>query len=531
MERAQRMRTVILVPRRSDNGHRDVLWDWCRERWQAILPDARIYEGHHVEGPFNRSAAINLAAKLADKDGRWDMALVIDADIFIRRSQVRKAIETARKTGKVTWAHTRWRGLSEEWTKRIVGPRNKRDLGPEIAGIDMDVLVEKTNPISWSCCIAVPRAVWDKVGGFDERFVGWGFEDHAFRAVVCGLYGWNRLAGDVYHLWHERTTDGSGRASKNGGTYTAEAITNAQLGRRYMIAVLRDHGIGDQVGQEHLTPDEAAVHIRNLKADLDKLAGLAKRFGVPDWAGWWPTLEELRDGAIAHRKDAAQPKVTVVMHTGGSLDAWPERREYLLRSMASLAERVSGPIVQRVIYDCWGDTGIRSWLTEQFGPLGFYVVGPDGQTDYTGSMKAMWRYLHKRAKGEYIFAVEDDFTYERPVDLLPMIEALEANPHLVQMALLRDAFYQDEQETGGILGWPEPAFERKAGWLEHKLFWTANPSLFRRAITSTPWPTGKHSETLFGKQLFTDPRKRAAFWGNGEEWIRHIGKVRAGVGY
>jgi hypothetical protein len=525
------MRTVILVPRRSDNGHRDTLWEWCKERWGQILPDAQIYEGHHNEGLFNRSAAINLAAKLADKDGRWDMALVIDGDIFIRRSQARKAIETARKTGKVTWAHTRWREITEDWTKRLTGPKNRRQFNDEITGFDMDVLVRQTTPISWSCCIAVPRAVWDQVGGFDERFIGWGFEDHAFRAVVCGLHGWNRLPGDVYHLWHERTTDGSGRASKNGGTYTAEAITNAQLGRRYMIAVLRDHGIGDQVGQEHLKPEEAEVHIRNLKTDLEKFAGLAKRYGMPDWTNWWPTLEELNRGAKAYRKEQAQPKVTIVVHTGGTLEAWPERREYLRQSVTSLVEKVTGPIIQRVIYDCWGDAGIRAWLSEEFGPLGFYVVGPENPVDYTGSMKAMWRYLSKRAKGEYIFMAEDDFTYERPVDLHPMIEALGSNPHLVQMALLRDAFYQDEQETGGILGWPEPAFDRKHDWLEHNLFFTANPSLFRRALTATAWPSGHHSETLFGKIVFADKRNRAAFWGQGEEWIKHIGRVRAGVGY
>ncbi len=525
------MRTVVLVPRRADNGHRDQLWDWCKARWQRLHPEFDIYEGHHNEGLFNRSAAINLAAKLADRDGRWDMALVIDADIFLRQSQVRKAVETAKRTGRVTWAHTRWRGINEDWTKRLTKPRHERDLGPEIKGIDMDVLVEKTNPISWSCCIAVPRKVWDQVGGFDERFVGWGFEDHAFRAVVCGLYGHERLSGDVYHLWHERTTDGSGRASKNGGTYTAEAIYNAHLGRRYMIAVLRDYGIGDQLGQEHLKPEEAAVHIRNLKADLDKLQSLSKRFRLPDWQGWWPTLEELRDGARTFRTEQAQPKVTLIVHTGGTAEAWPERREYLRQSVASLAEKVYGPIVQRVIYDCWGDPAIRAWLTEEFGPLGFYVVGPDKPVDYTGSMQAMWRYLAKRSKGEFIFQAEDDFTYERPVNLAPMIEALQANPHIVQMALLRDPFYQDERETGGILGWPEPAFERKQDWLEHSLFFTANPSLFRRSLTAIAWPSGHHSETIFGKLIFADKRARAAFWGQGEEWIRHIGQVRAGVGY
>jgi hypothetical protein len=158
-------------------------------------------------------------------------------------------------------------------------------------------------------------------------------------------------------------------------------------------------------------------------------------------------------------------------------------------------------------------------------------VGPEGPTDFTAGMQAMWGYLRKRAKGDYIFQVEDDFTYERDVDLVPMIAALRRNPHLVQMALLRDPCYADERETGGILGWPLPAFTFREGWFEHRQFFTLNPSLFRKSLTDRPWPVGRHSETLFGKTVLNDSRARAAFWGDGSEWIRHIGEVRAGVGY
>lgn len=521
------MRTVILVPRRA-HPERDKLWEWCKVRWQRYHPTLQIYEGHHEGGPFNRSAAINTASRLADADGPWDYAIIIDADIFLRASQVRDAVKRAQKTGRVTWAHTRWRGLNSEWTKKIVG--RGRDMGAEIRDVDMDVLVEKTNPISWSCCIVVPRKVWDAIGGFDERFVGWGFEDHAFRAVVCGLYGWERLKGDVYHLFHERFY-GAGRASKAGTDYTAEAITNARLGRRYMIAVLRDYGIGDQVGQEHLTAQEAAVHIANLKKDDERLSEHAKGLRLPDWSEWWPTLEELNEGAKAARQLAGS--VTVVVHTGGASETWPERSAYLRRSLASLNEQIHGPIVQRVIYSDWPDEH-RDELARIAADAGFYVVG-EGHHGYTGSMRRMWTYLSKRAQGEYIFATEDDFIYPEPVDLEPMILTLRDNPHLAQLALLRDAFYQDEKETGGILGWPEPAFtlvgQNGTSRLEHRLFFTCNPSLFRKSLTARPWPIGKHSETLFGKQLLNDRRLRFAFWGNRVELTKHIGETRAGTGY
>jgi len=277
---------------------------------------------------------------------------------------------------------------------------------------------------------------------------------------------------------------------------------------------------------------EMARDIENLKRDDARLAGVVKRYGLPDWSDWWPTLEELRDGAKAYRLEAHRPTVTVVVHTGGIPDAWPERSAYLRRSLASLNEQIAGPIIQRVIYSDWGPD-FRAELVTIASEFGFYVAG-DGHHGYTGSMQRLWAYLNRRAKGEYVFATEDDFLYPHPVDLEPMIETLAADPNLAQVALLRDAFYQDERETGGVLGWPEPAFT-KAGTngntrLEHKLFWTANPSIFRKAITARPWPAGHHSETLFGDALKRDAF-RFAFWGDHVELTQHIGAVRAGVGY
>lgn len=507
-------------------------------------PDVEIFEGVHEGGPFNRSAAVNRAAAEA---GAWDVAVVIDSDVFLRQSSVVAAVETAARTGRVTWGHRRWRGLSESWTHRVVADR--RDFGAEVDSEDMDVLVERTNPISWSCCIAIPRSVWDDLGGFDERFVGWGYEDMAFQSVVVGLYGHERIEGDVFHLYHPRSEE---RIVKGQPAVTAsrEYHINAMLGRRYMVALRRDHRLHDRPGLP-ASDDERLRDIHNLlRDDAAMVAKAPRNLALPDWSAWWPTLTELRDGARTGLvgPEHAPPSITVIVHTGGIAEHWPERSEYLARSLASLSEKVTGPIVQRVIYSDWGDE--LQPEVELLGALhGFYVVG-DGHHGYTGSMERMWRYIAKRAKGEYIFQTEDDFTFDRPVDLVSLATVLRGDPGLAQVALLRDAYYADERETGGILGWPEPAFTRvvsEAGEprLEHRLFFTANPSLFRRSLTATPWPSEQtsrrilgrrpdqmpSSETAFGRLVFADKRTRVAFWGDGESWVSHIGAVRAGVGY
>ena len=517
---------VILVPRRA-HPERDKLWAYARARWEHYAPGIRIVEGHHEDGPFNRSAAVNTAARQA---GDWKLGIVIDADVLCSVTNVQSALAIAEKTGRVTYAHTRWRGVSEYWTKRLLADR--KDLGPDLSRDEIDLYVERTNPISWSCCVVFPRAVFDDLGGFDERFRGWGFEDMALQSAVVGLYGHERVPGDVVHLWHARTTDGNGRAAKTNGTYTADAVTNARLGRRYMVALRRDYGLHDRPG---LPSDDAERErdIANLIRDDARLTPEAKRLGLPDWTDWWPTLEELRDGARAYNEAQARGSVTVIVHTGGLPERWPERREYLERSLASLTDRVTGPITQRVLYSCWG--GELFGAVEEVGRrYGFYTVGPTEDVDFTAGMKAMWTYLKKRAKGEYIFQTEDDFTYDRDVDLGVLIDVLRAEPGIVQMALLRDAYYRDEQDLeaiGNILGWPRPAFTERDGWLEHRLFFTLNPSLFRRTLTNTPWPSGQHTETIFGKHVLQEPTRRSAFWGTGEQWVSHIGAVRAGAGY
>jgi hypothetical protein len=522
-------RVVFLVPRRKDRGHRDALWAYCRRRWERYMPDVPVIEGHHDDGPFNRSAAINRAA---EKAGDWDVAVVIDSDVMESISSVDAAIASAQQ-GSVTWAHRRWRGMTEDWTNRlIIAEGHVKDFGAELDRDEIDLYVDRTNPVSWSCCIAVPRAVFDDMGGFDERFKGWGFEDMAFQSLIVGLYPWARVEADVVHLWHprseERIVQGQGRI-----TASSEYVTNARLGRRYMVAVRRDHG-----GTDRLTDTDAAEMARdidNLKRDDAKFAGAAQLHRLPDWSNWWPTLEELRDGAKEYREGSGLDRtVTLVVHTGGEPDTWETRSGYLKRALESLAANVSGPVVQRVIYSDWGDS-LRSELNEIARQHGFYVVGPDKHLGYTGSMAAMWRYLNGRAQGTYVFAAEDDFTYDRPVDLVPMIRTLEDNDHLRQLALLRHAAYPREFEAGGVLQSLKTPTELVNGrphpFVQHRDHWTANPSLFKRVLTDQSWPQGASSERQFGDKLLRDKHARFAYWGDGQPWITHIGEVRAGVEY
>jgi glycosyltransferase involved in cell wall biosynthesis len=188
----------VLVPRRADGGHRDKIWDLIKLAHWSKLDGYRVVEGHHVEGPlFNRAAAINTAARIA---GNWSVAVIADSDIFLDRKQIDKAVAAARETGRLVAAFNEVRYLSEVVTSTML--RNKN--------LDVNSRLYKsvrTASETQSMCPAVPRSVFEAVGGFDPGYRGWGGEDNAFwhsATIVSGEPV--RIPGPVYHMWHPPAT-------------------------------------------------------------------------------------------------------------------------------------------------------------------------------------------------------------------------------------------------------------------------------------------------------------------------------------
>lgn len=212
---------VILVPRREGEADRDRLWSFARARWANDHPEYRIVEGHHTadEGPFNRSRAINRAARAA---GDWDVAVIIDGDVVVAPEQVWNAVAVAAATDRPVLAYDVRVHLSKPGTKKVLeGYRGNWRAG----GLEKKELRD-----SCSSAIVVSRHLWDQVGGFDETFVGWGWEDVAFRCACETVANGEliKLAGELFHLWH-RVSSGNNRAE---ATFRA----NNARGDRYVAA-------------------------------------------------------------------------------------------------------------------------------------------------------------------------------------------------------------------------------------------------------------------------------------------------------
>lgn len=185
------MNVVILVPRRPDGGHRDKLWEHCRPLWEE-RHGWPIYEGEHLDGPFNRSAAINAAAEAA---GEWDVALIIDSDVICAPGSIEAAVDIAYRTDQLVVGHDERVMLSQRGTQRVLG-------GYQGSWRERS-MIERVWLDSVSCAVAVSRRLWELAGPFDELFVGWGREDTAFR-IACEVETGPivKVCGETFHLWH-----------------------------------------------------------------------------------------------------------------------------------------------------------------------------------------------------------------------------------------------------------------------------------------------------------------------------------------
>lgn len=218
------MNVVVLVPRRDDGGRRDQLWAYVRNRWQTEHPEWGIHEGHHDDGPFNRSAAINRAAESA---GVWDVGIIADSDSFVGPDQIDAAVETCARTGQMTLAYDRFAYLSHAMSNAVMTGYT----GSWWDGVEWYL------PGSCSSMVVVARPVWDESEGFDEGFVGWGGEDigasHKFQTFGGGL---QRIKGEVWHLWHPPAV----HANNDIWVPRCERYALASYDREKMLALMAD---------------------------------------------------------------------------------------------------------------------------------------------------------------------------------------------------------------------------------------------------------------------------------------------------
>ena len=289
------MKVAVLVPRRSDGGRRDDLWKFCEAWWRREHPDFKLIEGHHDGGRFNRAAALNSAAAQTDAE----ILIAADGDVIVPTAQVEEAVKIAAETGQAVlpYGFDGYTPLTSQMTDKVLVGFDGRWDTPQ--GVNRG----ERSPNHVSSCVIVPRALWARVGGYDDRVSGWGPEDRLFH-LTCRVLGGGvaRVPGQVFHLEHPFSPE---RVGRNG--YKSSLDWQA-------AKALWDHAA-------------------TLTYPRDMERFVADRFNP--------------DGVL------------VIYVTNG-------RAECLARAVPSFTEHLDGPVVRRVIVDDSGDADYQAWIRYQF---------------------------------------------------------------------------------------------------------------------------------------------------------------------
>lgn len=215
----------------------------------------------------------------------------------------------------------------------------------------------------------------------------------------------------------------------------------------------------------------------------------------------------------------------------------PTNRPHCMEQMLASAESHLGleHFAQHIVV-CDEPNGMAyyQWLVDRL-PAATVLAPLDHARGFGGAIQAAWSEIDSDV--DYVFHLEDDFVFNWGVSLELMIDLLAKNPQLLQVALQRQPVNADEIAAGSVVGmhpdWYDDRILDDVPWLEHRVFFTTNPSLYPRNLLDRGWPQEARSEGIFTIRLLEE-RVRGTFALLGSRFdapaVTHIG-ARTGEGY
>lgn len=180
----ERHRQEIVVV---DNGSTDGSAEWLAEQSDLEL----VRNSDNAGAPRARNQAIARA--------RGEFLVFLDNDVVVTRDWLHRLLFHAEVDGRSGCVGPLTDRAGQNQAIAYEGSRSIEDL-ESFAGERARSNARKfrNQTVLTSFCMLVRRALVDAIGGFDERFSPWGFEDDDFsmRAVMAGFR--NRVALDVF---------------------------------------------------------------------------------------------------------------------------------------------------------------------------------------------------------------------------------------------------------------------------------------------------------------------------------------------
>jgi GT2 family glycosyltransferase len=151
-------------------------------------------------GPFNKSWGFNVGFRATTAD----VLVFADADILVNRGHLAQALAVCAGGGEAARPWSDIVDLTEDETADLA--EGRLDLSQVEVGARRGAGRPGEHPPLCGGAYVIRREVYERLGGQDERFFGWGGEDDAMSIKVATLC--RRIArvrdGTAFHLCHPR---------------------------------------------------------------------------------------------------------------------------------------------------------------------------------------------------------------------------------------------------------------------------------------------------------------------------------------
>lgn len=190
------MKMGIIIPwRRTDS--RASAFTKTIARLSDQFPDSTIYCADKPGERFSSSGARNRGCLEAIQDD-CDILLVVDADMLLEKEAVEKAIEKAERFGSVCLPYNSLSRMNLELSTSLIN----NEVSFE------EIKTDSRGEITLSQiggAYVMTSSTFLRLNGWDERFVGWGFEDDAFAAAHMAIVGktLDKVQGYAATFYHE----------------------------------------------------------------------------------------------------------------------------------------------------------------------------------------------------------------------------------------------------------------------------------------------------------------------------------------
>jgi predicted glycosyltransferase involved in capsule biosynthesis len=186
---------TVIVPFCPDGGRRDQNYYWVTKRIRALLPEAEVIIPLQEYLPFSRSATHNYAAKMAKND----VLLFCDADMVFDIDLIENGLKIVHD---VPWIAP----MNQKWDITWQSSNQLLSMPVDVKLKDLDLNISRkwgAERCRAGAMIMITKENYFKMGGFDERFNGWGYEDNAFLLMCEATIGsFVETDNIAYHLWH-----------------------------------------------------------------------------------------------------------------------------------------------------------------------------------------------------------------------------------------------------------------------------------------------------------------------------------------